>query len=188
MGKTIKNDVEEVKDAAEAAYCNGGDDVGDKVADAAEAVIETTGNIIGDVAPSAARSILHEVAEEVVEEVVDVIPGYGFCVGAWRLAWGSAYAVTGAASVATGAAIGAVGTVAGVVASPWDGGQILRDSLEVAGSSASWGGSVMGQGTFGVVRGTCNVVGQVPGTQVVTMPLGYAAKKVSEACKDARNW
>ena len=185
MGKTIKNDVEEVKDAAEAAYCNGGDDVGDKVADAAEAVIETTGNIIGDVAPSAARSILHEVAEEVVEEVVDVIPGYGFCVGAWRLAWGSAYAVTGAASVATGAAIGAVGTVAGVAASPWMEDNCL--DLEVAGSTASWGGSVMDQGTSGVLRGTCNIVRQVPGTQVVTMPLGYAAKKASEACKSARN-
>ena len=145
-------------------------------------MIETTTNVVGDVAASVMGSILYGVAETVAEEVVDVIPGYGLCVGAWRLAWGSVFTVTGAASVVTGAAIGAVGTVAGVAASPLDGGQLLRGSLEVAGSTAGWGSSVMGQGIFGVVRGTCNVVGQVPGTQVVTMPLGYAAFRGMQGC------
>ena len=181
------NGVGKVQKATETAFRDGGDDIMDKVVDAATAATETTADVAGDVVRTVTESALYECAEEVAEEVMDLIPVYGMFMGAWRLAWGSAYTAVGAASVAVGATVGTVGTVAGAAASPWDGGRLLKDSLKVAKSSAGWGGSVMGQGAFGLVKGTCDVVGQVPGTQVVTMPVGFVAKKASKACKNARH-
>ena len=64
----------------------------------------------------------------------------------------------------------------GSAASPGDELQLINDSLKVAASSTSSGGSVLGQDTFEFLKGICKVVGQIPGTQLIVMPVGHVAK------------
>lgn len=174
--------VTEVVEAAKAAIADGGD-LGDVRAD----IVDATCAVTGELGSTLVEFAGGEAVETAVQEALEAIPGVGLCTGLWRIAWGAGYAVGGATFLASGTVVGAVGVLGGLVASPWDEGKFLRSSAEVAASHASWGASVMGQGACGAIHGTANIVGQVPGTQVVTIPVSIAAKTGAKGCKWLRS-
>lgn len=176
-----------------------GKDVGGIAEDGADSAVKAGGSVINgdgdidavtevgtDVATQIAQATIEAVGEVVCEELMDAIPGIGLCKGAYNLTWGSAYATAGATSVASGLVVGVLGGLAGAIASPWDDGELLRSSAKLAGSQACWGSSVLGEGTFGAIKGTANIVGQIPGTQIVTIPTSYIAGKGAKGCRTLR--
>lgn len=194
---------EVVKDGREAFECAkdfdvtaAGNDASGIVKDGADSAMEAMESVINgdddiddavtEVQTDVAIQIAQAAGEEVVEEVMGAIPVVGLCKGAYNLTKGAGYAAAGTTSVASALTVGVIGGVAGALASPFDGGKLLRSSSNLARSQAAWGGSVLAEGTSGAIKGTANIVGQVPGTQVVSIPTSFVAGQAAKGCQKLR--
>lgn len=177
----LSDDIKETAKELTALTKDGATDVLEEVGsgNGAAAVIDAVDTFQGAIT----EAIVESGVTLLAEEVADALPLIGICTAAYNLTWGTAYAFAGASNLLSGLAVGVVGCLSGVIASPFDGGKILRLSAKLAQSQAFWGSCVLGEGTFGAIKGAATVVGQVPGTQVVTIPVGVLAKIGSKCCR-----
>lgn len=126
-------------------------------------------------------------AEILSETVSDAVPVVGTIRALWRIGWGMGNMACGALSLTVGASVAAIGGAVGAAISPLDDGSLLKSSMDTARDYGVYGGCVTGEGLCETIHGTASVVGQVTGTQIVTIPLGVAAGYGTRACRIMRS-
>lgn len=155
--------------------------------------LESPGHAVG-VAKETAEAFLEVLEDGVLEAgadmlseaVSDAVPVVGMVRGLWRIGCGMGNVTRGALSLTVSASAVAIGGAAGAAISPLDGGRLLESSMDTAREYGAYGGCLTGEGLCKTLHGTASVVGQVSGTQVVTIPLGIAAGCGARACRNLR--
>lgn len=147
--------------------------------EAVSAALETTLQNISSSAIGAKVSEVaaDEVIEELAEAMMDAVPVLGECRSAFKLLRGALTATVGVGALVVAASIATTGCVF-----------TLSERTKRAGrTTALWGASVAGEGTFMAARGATNMVNVVPGTQFVTIPVSVFLGRASTRCVTLRS-
>lgn len=138
------------------------------------------------VAKTVVKLLASDAAEEIAEVVLDSVPVMGLVFAVYRLMNGSSKTLVGVGGLAAAGAIAVGGGVWGAAATPFDGGAALGNSMSIARKTASWSGSVGMEGCLIATKGAAGVVSQIPGTQIVTIPVSLGCGMAAKAVKQKR--
>lgn len=119
---------------------------------------------LGEAVVSAGEAVVDAVGEEILEATLEVVPIVGTAIPAANMVFGTGAVIAGFGGLA----------YAGIIE--------CSGAKEKAKRVAAWSASISAEGSFVAAKGVVGLVGQVPGTQLLTVPssmgLGVAAKRV----------
>lgn len=133
---------------------------------------EAASSVLEDVAPA----VTSEAATELADYVMDVVPIVGQVNSACKLVRGGVNATLGVGALTVAACIATVGC-----------GVTLNEPTKKVGRRIAWWGLSMATEGFCIAgRGFTSMVGAVPGTQFITIPLSMFLGYVSKCCAKLR--